>query len=156
MIQLKSQYAQLLMQWHICCSYLDVSKQIEEVKNEISSIYKHPLKKPINVAKEYPRLYLRARKVFGSWRKALEACGVNYEEARTRSKWSREKVLQEIKHLYSNGHSLRPKDFRRKGMVKLVSAATYHFGSWRKAVETCGVCYSCGREKRQIDKFKDK
>jgi len=81
---------------------------------------------------------------------------IGYGEIRNLDKWSREKAIQEIKHLYSNGHSLRPKDFRKEGMVKLVSAATYHFGSWLKAVETCGVCYSCGREKRPVDKFKDK
>lgn len=124
-----------------------MKKQAEKIKHEIIAIYKSPNKKPSNVAKEYPKLYLKARKVFGSWRKALEASGIDYEEARNRNKWSKEKVLKEIKHLYRNGHSLRPKDLRREGLVKLVSAATYHFGSWREAVEECGVCYSYGREK---------
>lgn len=125
----------------------------EKIKNEISAIYGNPLKKPANVAKEYPTLYLKARRVFGSWKKALEACGVDYEQARNRNKWSREKVLQEIKNLYSNGHSLRPKDLRIKGLVNVVSAATYHFGSWPKAVELSGARYSCGRKKRR--KLKD-
>ncbi len=125
-----------------------MKKQAEKIRSEISALYKAPGRKPSNVAKEHPRLYLKARKVFGSWRKALEASGIDYEEARNRDKWSREKVLQEIKHLYSNGHSLRPKAFRGNGMTKLVSAATYHFGSWRKAVEASGVCYSCGRERK--------
>jgi hypothetical protein len=130
-----------------------VKKPSDKIEKEIRALYGDPLKKPSNVAKEYPTLYLKARRVFGSWKKALEACGVDYEEARNRKKWSREKVLHEIKNLYSNGHSLRPKDFRRKGLVNLVSAATYHFGSWRKAVELSGACYSCGRKKRR--KLKD-
>ncbi|HSE83663.1 MAG TPA: hypothetical protein VLB01_03855 [Thermodesulfobacteriota bacterium] len=117
--------------------------------NEICTIYSHPFKKPINAAKEYPKLYLRARKVFGSWRKALEACGINYEESRNRKKWSREKVLKEIRNLHESGQSLRPCNLRGNGMISLRSAATYHFGSWRKAVETCGVCYSCSRVKKK-------
>jgi hypothetical protein len=123
--------------------------RIQRIKYEIISIYKNPHKKPSNVAKEHPNLYQKARKVFGSWKNAMEACGINYEEARNHNKWSRDKVLQEVKHLYSNGHSLRPKDFRKKGMVKLVSAATYHFGSWRKAVESSGAGYPCARAKKE-------
>ena len=125
-----------------------MKKQAEKIRSEINALYKVPGKKPSNVAKEHPRLYLKARKVFGSWRKALEACGIDYEESRNRKKWSREKVLKDIKKLYESGQSLRPRNFRDNGMISLMSAATYHFGSWRKAVETCGVCYSCGRERK--------
>jgi hypothetical protein len=126
-----------------------MNKQSEKIKTEIRMLYNGSLTKPSNVAIEYPTLYSKARKIFGSWKKALEACGIDYEEARNRKKWSREKVLQEIKNLYNNGHRLRPMDFRRKGMINLVSAATYHFGSWRKAVESIGVCYPYGRAKKE-------
>jgi hypothetical protein len=33
-------------------------------------------------------------------------------------------------------------------MTTLVSAAEYHFGSWRRAVEYCGLDYSFGRRKK--------
>ena len=134
--------------WYLFCIVIYVGKRSEKIKNEICAIYGDPFKKPSNVAKEYPTLYVKARRVFGSWKKAVEACGVDYEEARNRKKWSREKVLHEIKNLYSNGHSLRPKDFRGNGLINLVSAATYHFGSWRKAVESSGLNYPCGRAKK--------
>ena len=138
---------------HILHFLIYVETKYKKIKSEIGALYDNPSRKPANVAQEYPTLYLKARKVFGSWKKAIEACGIDYEEARNRRKWSREKVLQEIKNLYSSGHSLRPKDLRRKGIVNLVSAATYHFGSWRKAVELSGACYSGGRKKRR--KLKD-
>ena len=125
-----------------------MSKPIEKVKKEIKALYHSPLKKPYNVAKEYPALYLKGRRVFGSWKKALEACGIDYEKARNHKKWSRVKVVEEINKLYFIGHSLRLKDLRRKGMICLISAAMYRFGSWRKAVESSGISYSFVRRKR--------
>ena len=127
-----------------------MNKQTEKIKNEIRTLYNDPQKKPANVAKEYPELYLKARRIFGSWKKALEACGIDYEKARTRKKWSREKVAKEIKKLHLKGHSLRPNDLRKEGMISLISAAQYHFGSWRRAVESTGVYYSFGRGKKII------
>ena len=123
-----------------------MKKKSERIRKEISALYDNPLQKPSNVAKEYPRLYLKARKIFGSWKRALQACGIDYEKARNRKKWSREKVLQEIINLYGNGHSLRPKDLKRKGTINLFSAATYHFGSWSKAVESCRIPYPVKRK----------
>src|SRR5579885_3091746 len=53
--------------------------------------------------------------------------------------------------LYLSGDNLRLKDLRRKEMVCLISAAMYHFGSWRRAVESCGICYSFGKEKKMTN-----
>lgn len=128
-----------------------MTNPIEKVKKEIKALYNGSLKKPHNVAKEHPILYLRARKVFGSWKKALEASGIDYEKARNHKKWSRGKVVEEIKRLYLKGYSLRLKDLRGNGMICLISAAMYHFGSWRKAVESCGIRYSFVKEKRRIE-----
>jgi hypothetical protein len=128
-----------------------MSNLSEEVKREIKALYNGSVKKPHNVAKEYPTLYIRARKVFGSWKKALEACGIDYEKARNHKKWSRAKVVEEINRLHLSGDNLRLKDLRRKGMVCLISAAMYHFGSWRRAVESCGICYSFGKEKKMTN-----
>ena len=123
-----------------------VSKQTEKIKNEIRALYNSSLNKPHNVAKEHPILYLRARKVFGSWKKALEICGIDYEKARNHKKWSQEKIVKGIKELYLKGHSLRLKDLKKQGMISLISAAQYHFGSWCKAVESSGIYYSPGRK----------
>jgi hypothetical protein len=129
-----------------------VNKQTEKMKNEIRALYSSFSKKPSNVAKEHPTLYLRARRLFGSWKKALEACGIDYEKARNRKKWSREKVVKEIKELYLKGHSLRLKDLKKEGRISLISAAQYHFRSWRKAVEFSGIYYSFGKGKKKIIK----
>ncbi len=125
-------------------------KQTEIVTKEIKVLYNGSLKKPHNVAKEYPILYLKARKLFGSWKKAIEACGIDYEKTRNHKKWSREKIVKGIKELYLKGHSLRLKDLRKEGMISIISAAQYHFGSWRKAAEYSGVYYPSGRRNEKI------
>jgi hypothetical protein len=122
-----------------------MDRKLERIKDEIVALYGNGLIKPTNVAKEYPRLYSNARKAFGSWKKALEACQIDYEKARNHKKWSREMVAKEIKRLYLSGHTLRPKDLRKGGATKLISAATYHFGSWSKAVKHSGIYYSFER-----------
>jgi hypothetical protein len=126
-----------------------MNRKGERIRNEIIALYGNGLRKPSNVAKEYPRLYSNARKVFGSWRKALEACEIDYEKSRNHKKWSREKVAKEIKRLYLSGHTLRPKDLKKGGATKLVSAATYHFGSWSKAVKHSGIYYSFERNHKK-------
>jgi hypothetical protein len=91
-----------------------VSKRAEKIKKEIKALYNGSLKKPHNVAKDHTTLYLKARKVFGSWEKALNACGIDYETARNRKKWSREKIIKEIKELSLKSHSLRLRDLRKE------------------------------------------
>jgi hypothetical protein len=126
-----------------------VSNNKKTVRNEIRSLYNGSLRKPSNVAKEYPRLYSNARKVFGSWKKALEACEIDYEKARNHKKWSRDKVAKEIKRLYLSGHTLRPRDLKKGETIKLISAATYHFGSWSKAVKHSGIHHSYERNQKK-------
>jgi hypothetical protein len=126
-----------------------MEKKFETIKDEIVALYGNGLIKPTNVAKEYPRLYSNARKAFGSWKKALEACQIDYEKARNHKKWSREEVAREIKRLYLGGHTLRPKDLRRGGATKLISAANYHFGSWSKAIKKSGIRYSFERNHKK-------
>lgn len=126
-----------------------MNNKAKRIRNKIISLYNGSLRKPSSVAKEHPRLYSNARKAFGSWKKALEACGIDYEKARNYKKWSREEVAKEIKRLYLSGHTLRPKDLRKGGATKLISAANYHFGSWSKAVKHSGIYYSFERNNKK-------
>jgi len=121
----------------------------ERVIKEIREVFSPGAEKPSNVAKEHSALYLRACKIFGSWRDALEASGIDYESTRNNRKWTRQRITSEIKRLSANGGSLRPSVLRKSGMTSLVSAADYHFGSWKKAVESSGVEYGFARRKKE-------
>jgi hypothetical protein len=125
-----------------------MTNRAERVKREIKIIFRPDAEKPANIAKSNSSLYVKACKAFGSWKKALEACGIDYESARNNKKWTRERIIGEIKRLRTEGASLRPSVLRKNGMTTLVSAAEYHFGSWRRAVEHCGLDYSFGRRKK--------
>ena len=125
-----------------------MTKRAERVKREIETIFRPDAEKPVNIAKSHSSLYVKACKAFGSWRNALEACGIDYERARNNRKWTRERIVREIKKLGAGGGCLRPSVLRKNGMTTLVSAAEYHFGSWRRAVEYCGLDYSFGRRKK--------
>jgi hypothetical protein len=127
-----------------------MTNRAERVKREIKSIFRPDAEKPVNIAKSYSSLYVKACKTFGSWRKALEACGIDYESSRNNRKWTRERIIGEINKLRNEGVCLRPSVLRKNGMTTLVSAAEYHFGSWRRAVEHCGLDYSFGRRKKCI------
>ena len=127
-----------------------MTKRTERVKIEIKNIFRPDAEKPANIAKEYSSLYVKACKAFGSWRSALEACDIDYESSRNNRKWTRERIKREILRLGGNGNSLRPSVLRKNGMTTLVSAAEYHFGSWRRAVETTGLDYSFGRRKKGL------
>ena len=127
-----------------------MTKRADRVKREIKIIFRPDAEKPANIAKSHPSLYVKACKAFGSWRNAVEACGLDYESSRNNSKWTRDRIVREIKKIGADGGCLRPSFLRKSGMTKLVSAAEYHFGSWRRAVEACGLDYSFGRRKKRI------
>ncbi len=116
-------------------------ERAERVKKEIKTIFSPEAEKPSNIAKEHTNLYIQACEVFGSWRNAIEACGIDYESTKNNKKWSREKIVKAIKRLRHEGKSLKPSQLRNNGGVKLLSAAEYHFGSWRRAVEVSGCNY---------------
>jgi hypothetical protein len=134
---------------HIVIQIIIMTGRAERVITEIQEIFSPGAEKPSNIAKERSALYLRACKVFGSWKNALEASGVDYESSRNNRKWTRQRIVREIKRLSAEGGSLRPSVLRKNGMTALVSAADYHFGSWRKAVESCGVEYEFARRRRE-------
>lgn len=125
-----------------------MTKRAERVKREIRTIYSPDAEKPANIAKEHTLLYVKACKAFGTWRNALEACGIDYESSRKNRKWTRERIIKEINRLRAEGSSLRPSVLRKNDNTTLVSAAEYHFGSWRRAIESCGINYSFGRRKK--------
>ncbi|MFA4028625.1 MAG: hypothetical protein GDYSWBUE_000641 [Candidatus Fervidibacterota bacterium] len=83
-----------------------------------------------------------SRKYFGSWRAAVEAAGFNYDDIVKVRKWTKERIVEEIKRLHSEGKDLRPAAVS-KIAPRLITAARdpRYFGSWRVAVEAAGINY---------------
>lgn len=55
-------------------------------------------------------------------------------------KWNKEKIVNSILEYHNKGFSLCYTTIKNIDMP-LCSAGSYHFGSWRKAIEASGLCY---------------
>jgi len=95
-----------------------------------------------SVRRVFPSLVATAcsRKYFGSWRAAVEAAGFNYDEILQVKRWSKERVLEEIRQLYEKGEDLRPSAVARLCQTLLMAARKF-FGGWREAVIAAGIDY---------------
>ena len=84
----------------------------------------------------YPDLYRAARRKenFGSWRNALAAAEISYQEARQPQEWSREAILDalhELLRLRANLSRKRAQE-RHAGLLRGVEN---EWGSWEEAVQ---------------------
>ena len=75
---------------------------------------------------------------FGSWQKALEAAGLDYEEIRRHRAWDDAEILDEIRKLHAEGASLRVSDVSEQEPA-LVAAARRRYDGWYEAVVEAGI-----------------
>ena len=81
-------------------------------------------------------IFSAATRRFGSWRKAVQAAGVDVGTRRRRTKWSRERVVAEIRRWHESGSPLTRVS---KEYSTLSAAAARHFGTWSKALAAAGI-----------------
>ena len=77
---------------------------------------------------------------FGSWRAALEAAGVDYDDIRRYRDWSEDEVLQRIRERYAEGKPLNAKTLEKEN-IALITAARRRFPSWDKTLAAAGLDY---------------
>lgn len=74
-----------------------------------------------------------------------EAFEINYlwsEASRNaRRKWTKEKIIEEIRRRYRNGEPLNYRHINRKNNWLCVTAAKKYFKNWKDAVEAAGIDY---------------
>jgi hypothetical protein len=83
-------------------------------------------------------LYGAARRIFGSWRNAIQAAGIEPSRVLTWERWSPARILVMIRHLARRDKPLSTQQMERR-YQNLVTAARRHFGSWSKAILSAGV-----------------
>lgn len=106
-----------------------------------------------NVARDRVALLRAATRYFGSWRAAIEAAGVNYDDVRKYKTWTRERILDRIRELNSYGEDLSWRHVSTEVDPQLAAAASKrnHFGSWGAAVAAAGLDYSQIRRYQEWD-----
>jgi hypothetical protein len=81
-----------------------------------------------------------AKRYFGSWRRAVEAAGLDYERIRGQHFWSREKIIAKIRELHAAGKPLNWSTINKHhpGLYR-AARRRENFGSWRGALRAAGV-----------------
>lgn len=77
---------------------------------------------------------------FGSWRRALEAAGLDYDTIRRYRDWDSERVLKSVRERHQKGKSLNAKNMQRQD-ITLLTAARRRYPSWPHALSAAGLDY---------------
>lgn len=83
-------------------------------------------------------LYGHARRLFGSWEKAVRACGLDYDQIVLRRLWTKEAILAWIRTEWRQKHDIRP-GVAKKRHSGVFNAALREFGSWYGAIRKAGI-----------------
>lgn len=97
--------------------------------------------RPLNhesIKKSRGNLDFAARTLFGSWNRALAACGIDGRKVRLRREWTRESVVAAIS---AEARSGRPMNYTaiKVRNVGLAMAAVLRFGSWDSALRAARI-----------------
>jgi hypothetical protein len=79
---------------------------------------------------------------FGTWKRAIEKSGLDYEDVSKYQKWSRERVIARIKELYEQGKDLSWRAISTEVDPPLAAAALREnsgFESWYDAITAAGL-----------------
>lgn len=98
------------------------------------------------------KLWSAANHYFFTWRNAIEAANINYENVSENIlDWSPEKVKSEILRIYDNDLPLFA-SYAKNNYVALYGAASTFNGGWKQAVEKAGLDYGqINRRANEID-----
>jgi len=92
------------------------------------------------ILKTHREIFYAFRSRMGTWRKAVESIGVNYESVRRARDWSQQAVIDRIRELHEQGADLRTGTIQKVD-VPLSGAVQRYFGTMRRAMEAAGLPY---------------
>ena len=96
---------------------------------------------PLNAyyyATHYPSVHAAAVRIWGSWKDAIEACGLDYKKVRKYRTWTNERVVREILSLKKTSAPLSSKHIQTEHKP-LYMAAIRRFGGWNAALRKAGI-----------------
>ncbi len=120
----------------------------------IAHIMKRKKVEPLNAlyyCTHYPDIYAAAQRIFGSWRDAIEACGIDYGKVKKYREWTKTSVVEEIKALAKKKQPLNSIHAQVK-LKPLYMAAVKRFKSWAGAMKAAGIDYNKVRLRRLMSK----
>jgi Homing endonuclease associated repeat len=111
---------------------------LEEIKQwhaKGKPLYSHYMRQ------NFQELLAAGIRYFGSWRKAVEAAGIAYDDVRKYQDWSKERIILKVQELFSQGIDLSFRSMMLSMYAPMVYAAIRpnHFGSWKNALAESGL-----------------
>jgi hypothetical protein len=78
---------------------------------------------------------------FGTWRRAVEEAGIDYETLSRYRRWTKERIVARIQELYAQGQDLSWRAISQEVDPALAASALRPngFGSWPEAIEAAGL-----------------
>lgn len=101
-------------------------------------------------ATTYPDVHAAADRLFGSWKAAIEAAGLDYSKIRRYQKWTRERVISQIRKAHKQGKPINSIAMQNNNKA-LYMAAIKRFDNWENAVSAAGINYRNIRKRRLMD-----
>jgi len=101
------------------------------------------------VSVHHSDLYSAGCRIFGSWKNAITAAGLDYDGIRKYRKWEKRDVVTEIRRRVEK-HEPVSCQFVQLNCRALYMAAIHKFGAWNTAVVAAGVDYNTIRQRRRL------
>ncbi|HYE19744.1 MAG TPA: hypothetical protein VEA69_14940 [Tepidisphaeraceae bacterium] len=92
--------------------------------------------RPAELRERHTNLAAAARRVYGSWSKAVVAAGVDPARLRRVVRWTADRIVEEILRTALRNEPLAPSHVRPKSLVE---AAAREFGGWAAALRSAGI-----------------
>lgn len=133
----------------------------QDILDEILKLHKQGMDiSHKNIRQTRKDLIVAAENNFKSWAQAVNSSGIDYFKTVAINKnkfWTKEKIIEEIKKLYSSGNMLNSQSIQKSENRDLFDASKEKFGSWENAVNTSGLDYQkLSKLKAQTKSFKEK
>ena len=122
--------------WHSALSAADVPIEVNWTRTTVMEAIRARHKQGLSMCRAWREdrsLYGAAARIFGTWKDAISACGI---EPFTRLNWTKQRVIEAIRTRQRQGLPLR-------GLTQLdpnfYQIAHRRFGSWHNALEAAGI-----------------
>jgi len=94
-----------------------------------------------HMRQNFQELLAAGIRYYGSWRQAVEAAGIAYDDVRKYRAWSKERIVKTIQKLHAEGADLSFRGMMLSKYAPMVYAAIRpnHFGSWKDALTASGL-----------------
>ncbi|MEM6820850.1 MAG: hypothetical protein AAF558_02750 [Verrucomicrobiota bacterium] len=112
-----------------------VIEEIRKWESEGKPLYSH------HVRKNFQELLAAGIRYHGSWKNAVEAAGISYDDIRKYKDWSKDLIIAKVQELHQQGVDLSFRAMMLSKYNSMVYAAIRpnHFGAWKEALAAAGL-----------------